>query len=386
VTFRFSAPNAPGVQLEGEWYFSSPGHTRIGSSEGRLPSKWKPGDFPIGWPNYGTTAGWPIIDMTKDSHTGVWTAEVPLPSGVFNYDFILGCSAQEELEAPAQPVCTHVSDPSNPPWKGTDAARISALEPSSQVYVPSDPAFHTVDNSWQAPASPRGRLRDVYYHAQVPASDAPAGLNRLAIYTPPGYDPHRSAPYPTLYLNPGFSANEIDWSTRADAANILDNLIDAHRAEPMVVVMTNFAFTDCLEDDASSYSQNLFESVIPYVEAHYRVARLAARRAFAGLSCGGELAGSLLLHHTSSFDAFGVFSPSSAYSAAITPTQARAMRKVHVMVGGGTQDPIHEFAVSDLASLRTADVPVFSDFVNGGHDWYVWRIQLHDFLQRIAFH
>jgi len=28
---------------------------------------------------------------------------------------------------------------------------------------------------------------------------------------------------------------------------------------------------------------------------------------------------------------------------------------------------------------------VFPDFINGGHEWYVWRILLRDFLTRVAF-
>ena len=64
-------------------------------------------------------------------------------------------------------------------------------------------------------------------------------MNFLAIYTPHGYDPHRSTLYPTLYLSPGSGLNEVDWSTQGDAANILDNLIDKHQIKPLVVVMTN---------------------------------------------------------------------------------------------------------------------------------------------------
>jgi enterochelin esterase-like enzyme len=35
--------------------------------------------------------------------------------------------------------------------------------------------------------------------------------------------------------------------------------------------------------------------------------------------------------------------------------------------------------------LVNAGLPVTPDFINGGHEWYVWRILLKDFLTRVAF-
>jgi enterochelin esterase-like enzyme len=382
VTFRFRAPTATRVQLEGEWYFSNPAHIHSEATEGRLPSRWEPGDFPIGWPNVGTTAGWPVVDMKKDPRTGVWSYTVPLPSGEFNYDFVVGCSRRDELASPTPTSCTKLSDPSNPPWNERRGRTVGSREPTSQVYVPSDPAFHTVDYSWQAPTSPHGALTDVYYPAWISSRGSVAGLNVLAIYTPPGYDPHRSRPYPVVYLSAGYNTSEVDWSTRADAGNILDNLIDRGRIEPMVAVMTNSAFTDCQSGDAVAYARNLLGRVIPFVESHYRVSRTPSRRAFAGISCGGGLAGHLLLHHTSSFGYFGLFSP---YPANVTSARSEAIGRVGVMVGCGRQDPIRGVALSDVSELRRAGRKVFVDFVDGGHDWYVWRINLRDFLTHVAF-
>ena len=59
-------------------------------------------------------------------------------------------------------------------------------------------------------------------------------------------------PYPTLYL--GIDDNEVDWSTRDDAANILDNLIDKQEIKPLVAVMTDFDF-DCQGDDAGAFTR-----------------------------------------------------------------------------------------------------------------------------------
>ena len=383
VTFRFRDPRAKSVQLEGEWYFSSPawyasraGHAPPSNSQGLLPGKWAPGDFPLGWPDTAlTTAGWPVIDMTEDRATGVWSDD-------FDYGFLVNCPSAVGQDS-LQTQCPEHSDPSNPPWNDRHGVSVGSVEPTSQVYVPSDPAFHTVNYSWQAPTSPHGTLRDVGYHQSSASTEIP-GFNRLAIYTPPGYDPRRAMPYPTVYLNGGFGSNEVDWSTRADAASILDNLIDTREIKPMVVVMTEFSFGDCFADDQASYDQDLIGSVIPFVQAGYDVSRQPSQRAFAGLSCGGGLASSLLVDHTSEFGFFGVMSPYPAIGT-LSAGQARAIRRVGVLLGSGYQDPIHATAQEDVASFRQAGVNALIDFVNGGHDWHVWRILLRDFLTRVAF-
>jgi enterochelin esterase-like enzyme len=319
--------------------------------------------------------------MKKDPSTGVWSITIPLPSGEFNYGFVVNCTDAEEASATG---CPEISDPSNPPWNDRHGVRVGSVEPTSQVYVPSDPAFHTVNYSWQAPTSPHGALKDVLYPASAGAVRYFPGLDRLAIYSPPGYDPHRSPPYPTVYLSAGYGGNEVDWSTRADAENILDNLINKGVIAPMVVVMTNFGFPDgCDATDSHVYDVNLVSAIIPYLQSHYDVSREPSKRAFAGLSSGGGLAASLLLEYTSKFGYFGLMSsyPATAVSAA----QVGAIKKVGVMVGGGKDDPIRYYAMADLSGLQQAGVKVFTDFINGGHDWYVWRILLHDFLTRVAF-
>jgi enterochelin esterase-like enzyme len=381
VTFRYFDPTATSVQIKGEWYFSSPGQTTTTSSQGLLPSQWKPGDFPIAYPN-SPAANWPVVSMTRDPKSGVWTYTTPLPSGVFTYGFFVDCTS------PTQTGCTEVYDPSNPPWNVHNGISTGSVEPTSQVYVPSYPRFDTVNYWWQAPARQRGKLMDVSYAS--PQSIDPVGTHPLAVYLPPGYDPSRSTPYPTLYLSHGYGGNEIDWTTQGDAANIIDNLIDTGQIQPMVVVMTDFnGFPgDCLSNPApwiAAYDADLLGNVVPYVQGHYNVSTDPTQQAFAGLSCGGGLANSLLYDDTSEFGYFGVMSP---YPGVTTPTasQVTALEKVGILVGGGWQDPIHSFAASEVTTLRGSGVGVFADFANAGHEWYIWRILLRDFLTRVAFY
>lgn len=51
-------------------------------------------------------------------------------------------------------------------------------------------------------------------------------------------------------------------------------------------------------------------------------------------------------------------------------------------VGFGT---LHTGPVNEVSILTEAGIPVVPDFVNGGHEWYLWRILLKDFLTRVPF-
>src|SRR5690606_22143215 len=61
---------------------------------------------------------------------------------------------------------------------------------------------------------------------------------RMAVYTPPGYEESRGH-YPVLYLLHGMGGDETAWLTLGRAAEIMDNLIAAKKANPMIVVFPN---------------------------------------------------------------------------------------------------------------------------------------------------
>jgi len=398
VTFRFWAPTATSVQIKGDWYFADPStlsapastETSTVATPGLLPSQWKPGDFPIASPNT-TSMNFPVLAMTKDKRTGVWTFTTPLPSGIFSYGFFVDCASS------TQTGCAEISDPANPPRNQSGSHTTGSVEAVSQVYVPSDSQFGTVDFSWQAPAAKQyqGTLTDVTYPS--PASVTPVGENYLAVYTPPGYNPHRATPYPTLYLSHGGGGNETDWSTQGGLGAILDNLIGTGQIQPMVVVMPN-AYTFANVTAYADYDANLVNSVIPYVQSHYRVSTAVSERAFAGLSMGGAITNSLLFNDTAEFGYFGVLSPgfqgappygnghyNVPAASSLTANQITGLKGVGIYVGGGWQDPIHFVATSEVSTLSSVGVSVSPDYINGGHEWYVWRILLRDFLTRVAF-
>ncbi|WP_405962037.1 alpha/beta hydrolase-fold protein [Streptomyces sp. NBC_00723] len=389
VTFRFRDTDATHVQIKGEWYFGNPYDltaltTDDGSAletPGTAPTSWRPGDIPLPYPN-SPAANWPVADMKK-GRDGVWSYTTPLPSGLFTYSFYVDCAD------PTQATCTPVSDPANPPWNETNGEVSGTVERTSQVYVPSDPSSGTVDHAWQGPSrrGQQGRLAHVTYPA--PTSLTPPGENYLSVYTPPDYDPGRAKPYPTLYLFSG-DATEMDWSTQGGAGHILDNLIATGQIPPVVVVMPNTGgFPD--STGYASFDQNLTDTLIPYVESHYHVSAAASSRATAGLGYGASLTNSLLFGHTAEFGSYGVFSPGrrGAYTlpaaSDLTDAQIDALGQARIYVGGGWQDPSHDYHAGEVALLTGIGVPATPGFVNGGHNWFTWRLNLRDFLTHTAF-
>lgn len=387
VTFRYVNPTAKSVQVRGEWYFARPRDLAqvaatpehpIVEGQGLLPSQWRPGDFPLQHPN-STAGNWPVADMRKGKH-GVWTYTVPLPSGTFTYQFFVD----------GQPI----SDPGNPAWSGKGAVADGSIA-LSEVFVPSDPAFDTIDYRWQGPSNRKGKLALLTY----PSRDhgAPGHENRLVIYTPPGYDPARGKPYPTLYLSHGGGENEMGWSIQGDVGNILDNLIDHGEIQPIVVVMPN-AQGLSNADMNEAFDRDMIENVIPYVEKHYHVSAAAADRAFAGLSLGGMLTNSFIIKHPEVFQYYGMMSAGlPPENGTLTAAQIAALRGKSIWIGAGWEDVIfaagwsmgsiriHTGPAREVSTFARAGIPVTTDFIHGGHEWYVWRILLKDFLTRVAF-
>lgn len=400
VTFRYANPAATQVRIKGEWLFArpseleqiagTPGHPVI-EGQGLMPKDWRPGDFPLQRPN-ATGPNFPVTDMTKGKD-GVWTYTTPLPSGVFTYAFLVDCPTVAPAPAPAPDArssCRPISDPSNRPWNEKGGTTVGSVAPNSQVFVPSDPEFNTIDYSWQAPAKVKGKLTHENYPS--PGHLTPANENYLVVYTPPNYYPARAKPYPVLYLSHGGGENEMGWSTQGVANNILDNLINKGEIQPLLVVMPNGAgFPQSTFNEA--YDQDLIHNMIPFVEQRYHVSKSAMERAFSGLSMGGMLTNSFIIKHPEVFQYYGMMSAGlpPAY-ATLTPEQAAALKGKSIWVGGGWQDVIHEkgFTVHtgparEVNTFVKAGIPVATDFVHGGHEWYVWRILLKDFLTRVAF-
>ena len=134
------------------------------------------------------------------------------------------------------------------------------------------------------------------------------------VYTPPGYDPDGARRYPVAYEAP------FDYSLWDSSVNIgvaLDTMIDRGTVPAMIVVFINawrapIYDTQCADsvDGRQWFDTFISQTVVSYVDSHYRTIAGASARAFMGFSQGGYCAAILPLRHPT---VFGTAIPISGY-------------------------------------------------------------------------
>src|SRR4030095_15812710 len=139
-----------------------------------------------------------------------------------------------------------------------------------------------------SPGVPRGAIAKHTFRSTV-ANDE----RDYFVYTPPGYEPRRSRPYPVMFVLHGLGDDAERWMNGGAANVILDNLIAGNKAVPMVVVTTlgygvnNGPAGAMAAESITGYTKSLLTEVMPAVERGYNVSRNREERAIAGLSMGG---------------------------------------------------------------------------------------------------
>ncbi len=135
---------------------------------------------------------------------------------------------------------------------------------------------------------PRGAVARHAFHSAVANDD-----RDFFVYTPPGYDPRRSRPYPVMFVLHGLGDDAERWMNGGAANVILDNLIAGGKAVPIVMVTTlgygvnNGPAGAMAPESITGYTRSLLTEVMPAVERSYNVSRNREERAIAGLSMGG---------------------------------------------------------------------------------------------------
>ena len=224
------------------------------------------------------------------------------------------------------------------------------------------------------------------------------GINRrLAVYTPYGYEDNPNRKYPVLYLLHGAGGDEEAWLSMGRAAQILDNLIEQGKAEPMIVVIPNgnpnqqAAQTLGLENArintrspemANAYVKSLVTEIVPFIEKNFRANAKKSARAIAGLSMGGGHTISASILYPELFD---YICPLSAAGMA-TPEQIAALKKAGVklyFLACGNTDFLFQNAEAMHANLLEQGLEHEYFVSEGGHTWANWRLYLHTFAPKL---
>jgi enterochelin esterase-like enzyme len=244
------------------------------------------------------------------------------------------------------------------------------------------------------PDVPRGVVRIQWYHSKVTGQ-----WRRAHIYTPPGYDKETQTRYPVLYLLHGAGENERSWIEQGRANFIMDNLLAAHKAEPMLVVVDSgyASFPDTKGGDRSAataaFPDVMLKELIPLVDSTCRTKPDREHRAMAGLSMGSAQTLNLTLRNLEHFAWIGGmsgppregFDIATAYDGAFKDAAAFNEKIRLLWLGAGTAEkPIHERAAAMHAALEKAGIKsVFYSSEGTDHEWQTWRRSLHDFAPRL---
>ncbi len=248
---------------------------------------------------------------------------------------------------------------------------------------------------------PHGQVREQLYFSNITDS-----WRRCFVYTPPDYDKNTTERYPVLYLQHGMGEDETGWAVQGKANLILDNLIAAKKAVPMIIVMDKGYATIPSQTAAentgpqargggiSAFEQVLINEIIPMIDANYRTLSDRERRAMAGLSMGANQTIQITMNNLDKFAYIGGFSGTSNFPSAelIDPATfqggkfkdgAALNKQVKLFwLGLGTRepDPFPGSVGAFRAMLDKTGVKyVYYESPGTAHEWLTWRRDLFQF-------
>ncbi|MDR0939004.1 MAG: esterase [Mediterranea sp.] len=303
--------------------------------------------------------------MTKNAD-GVWSATVgPVDPDMYPYEFLVDG--------------LRVMDPGNPDCFPNEHFK------GSMVEVPD-----TIPSVYSILDVPHGNVEYVMY-------DAPSigATGRLVVYTPPGYDAHGDRRYPVFYCISGTTDTEEVYFKVGRANFIMDNLLAAGKAEPMIIVMpygnpaAYFPPTSEMPR-VDLFGKELMEDIIPFVDKNYRTVDNRLGRGIGGFSRGGGQALRNGLTHTDKFAwvcsyASGIGTDDfeknfkNIYE---DPDKTNREMKL-IWTGVGNTDFLYRMATQFSATLTKHRVNHIDFISTGGHTWMNAKLYLHETFQRL---
>ncbi|MDP4208868.1 MAG: alpha/beta hydrolase-fold protein [Bacteroidota bacterium] len=315
-------------------------------------------------------------DLKKDEK-GVWTGEsAPQVEGFHYYQLNVDGAS--------------VPDPGSLYFYG-------ASRWGSAIEIPApDQEFYAIKDV------PHGLVSQKLYFSKVTNS-----WRRCFVYTPAEYDANTSKRYPVLYLQHGSGEDETGWPVQGKANLILDNLIAASKAVPMIIVMDNGyanrasqtppqagAATARGAGGMSAFEDVVIKEIIPMIDASYRTIADRDHRAMAGLSMGANQTITITMNHLDKFSYIAGFSGTSNYprTDAIDPEVfmngrfkdgAVLNKQIKLFwLGLGTKEPApFPGSVAAFRAMLEKQGVKYTYYESQGtaHEWLTWRRDLYQF-------
>ncbi|WP_235019855.1 alpha/beta hydrolase-fold protein [Ruania rhizosphaerae] len=298
------------------------------------------------WANWGASHLWTRVELSKAGDR--WRGTVgPLEPGAYHYRLIVDMEAKKDTGNPT-------SVTSEPTW--------------SQFLVPGESARLVTP----APEEERGEVQEMTYDSSVADEERTA-----LVWTPPGYDPERSEPYPVFYLQHGGGQTYTDWVEMGRAPAILDNHMRDGNLEEMVVVMGN--------GNVGDFTSELMDNIAPAAESQFHVSDDPEQRALAGLSMGGGHTMGVLTDRPGEFAYIGTFS--AAYFGDGSDLDVESINDGTTllrMYNGNITDFTYGSVVNAIDIFDRLGVEYeFDGWFEGPHGWDTWQYALADFAPRL---
>ena len=307
-------------------------------------------------------------DLAKDNN-GAWTVTTDSVSEGFHYYSLL-------IDGVA------IADPASQSFYGMGRM-------ASGIEIPfAGGAYYALRNV------PHGDIRIIKYYSTIINS-----WRQLYVYTPPEYDSNTVARFPVLYILHGGGEDETGWARQGKTDLIIDNLIAAKKATPMIVVMPDAnigagGFSGPgIVNSMKAFESEMKKVIIPFIEKKYRTLSGAENRALAGLSLGGLHTLYTGINNTDMFASLGVFS-----SGWIIPMMSNVADeqyaylknnvekinnnlKTFFISEGGPEDIAYKNGKIVVDKLNELKIKHTYTEYPGGHTWPVWRNNLYNFAQ-----
>jgi enterochelin esterase family protein len=210
-----------------------------------------------------------------------------------------------------------------------------------------------------------------------------------------------------FYLLHGAMDCDDSWSSVGRAGFILDNLIAAKKARPMVVVMPaghtgpfTFGRGGLPMDE---FVRDFNGDILPYVEKNYRVYTDRQNRAIAGLSMGGAHTLSIAFPQLEKFAYIGVYSsgvfgiagggmggPAAQGGPSWEEQNKEKLDNADlkkdlklVWFATGKEDFLIETSRATVDMLKKHGFDVVFKETDGAHTWINWRNYLNEFAPQL---
>lgn len=358
VTFRYQDAKAIKVQVTGDFLPTQKFDTPRGTFEA-------PG----------------VADL-KEGANGVWeyTTASAVPSEMYNYTFIVDGKTVIDMQNV---------------WVNRDIATLTSV-----LLVPGG-----VADDYFIKNVPHGTVSKIWYNSKAAGFD-----RRLTVYTPAGYETSPKVKYPVLYVLHGIGGDEDAWQQQGRACQILDNLIAAGKAKPMIVVFTNGNIsqqaaplengdgynvpTMALPKTMEGSFEAAFPEIVNFVDSRYRTIAKKQSRAICGLSMGGFHSLYISLNNPDMFNYVGLFSAAIGTGSEKTPSSIYAdfdkkvdtffaKKPAYYFIGIGSTDFLYKANADYRQLLDSKGLKYEYMETDGGHIWRNWRKYLDHFVQQI---